>query len=137
MSIISATIKFPYQYKTIEFGRIANPKIALPVLIKKGWEELDFLVDSGADTTTFPLELVDQLQADINFKKKTDVVGIEDSKIFGYPGKVQIKIGNLVFAIRCYFIESSVIPLLGRLDIWDKFTIVFDNIKREVVFERI
>ena len=38
-----------------------------------------------------------------------------------------------IFLQRCYFIESNVDPLLGRLDFWNLFSINFNNIKKQTV----
>lgn len=137
MFTLKKITKFPYQYKNIEFGQIVDPIISLPILTKVGWESLDFLIDSGADVTTIPLDLTGQLKYPPNLKKKVKIGGVEGGMVTGFPGKIQIKIGNGQLAARCYFIESDVIPLLGRLDLWNKFTIIFDNMKGEVVFRKI
>lgn len=55
----------------------------------------------------------------------------------GYPSQIQIQLPRQELTVRCYFIDSDIIPLLGRIDIWDKFSIIFDNIKKEVVFKEI
>lgn len=47
------------------------------------------------------------------------------------------KIGFLVDSGSDAFVRSNIIPLLGRLDIWDKFNWIFDNQKKQVIFERI
>lgn len=137
MSTSPAIIKFPYRYKRLKFGLIPNPVISIPVLAKAGWEEISFLVDSGADTTSLPLDWAKYLQCEMNIKRKTKISGIENAGTFGFPGKMRIKLGHTELNVRCYFMDSNVIPLLGRLDIWGKFSIVFDNMKEEVVFKSI
>lgn len=137
MSISSKIIKFPYRYKRIKFGQIVNPLISLPILTNAGWEKIHFLVDSGADTTTLPLRMSDHLKCEVDLNKKTSISGIEAFGITGFPGKITLKLGTQKLDARCYFINSNVIPLLGRLDVWDKFSIVFDNIKKEVILKSI
>lgn len=133
----SSKIKFPFQYKEIDFGRIVDPVIPLPVLTPNGWEKFDFLLDSGADTTTLPFYFTKLIKAELSPDKKTIVDGVEGRGVAGHAGKIWIKFGQNVLTIRCYFIQSDIIPLLGRLDVWDKFSIIFDNLKQEVIFETI
>lgn len=131
------SITFPYKRKTIEEGVIADPIIILPVETIYGIRELNFLVDTGADTTVLPIRLA----ADFGFKpslaKKEFVQGVGKAKVGSYRFKIKIYLGDIEYMVRCVFVESDVIPLLGRLDVWNKFTIIFDNIKEEVVFEKI
>lgn len=44
--------------------------------------------------------------------------------------------GQEKFTVRCYFVKSNTLPLLGRIDIWNKFNLFFDNKKEQVVFEK-
>lgn len=62
------------------------------------------------------------------------VSGVEGGRVAGYSSEIEIGFGRKFYKIRCVFVNSKIIPLLGRLDVWDKFSIFFDNIKEEVVF---
>lgn len=132
------SISFPYRQKTIEEGIIPDPTVRLALKTSFGIRKFDFLVDSGADTTTIPIKLAqDFLDFKPDASQKELVSGIEGRAIEAYRSFVEILLGDHFYKVRCIFIRSAVIPLLGRLDIWDKFTIIFDNMKREVVFEGI
>ena len=126
---------FPYQYKHIEFGEVFNPYISIPVKASWGWQNLWFLVDSGADTTMLTLSLANQLGLNVNKNKKTELFGIGENSVPAYPGKINLKLGNFIFDARCYFIDAEDSTLLlGRLDIFDKFNIYFDSTNQKVVF---
>jgi len=129
---------FPYQYKKIEYGKVFNPYISIPVNARWGWQNLWFLVDSGADTTMLTLSLANQLGLEINKNKKTKLFGIGENYVPAYPGKINLKLGNFVIDARCYFIdaEDSVL-LLGRMDIFEKFNIYFDSTNQKVIFNHI
>jgi len=133
---VSTKIKFPLLFKKINFGKIADPVVDLPIKTTSGWHRLEFLVDSGADATSLPLEIVEFIGAKIDKRKKTIMGGVGGRGIKAYPSKIKIKLGDQELEIRCYFIESDVIPLLGRTDFWDQFNLVFDNQKQEIVFEK-
>ena len=123
---------FPYQTKLIDEGKISVPVVTVELETIKGFWPFEMLLDSGADVTTLPL--VSLASYFPNFKKdpknKIIIGGVEGRGIFAYSHSIHTKLGNRNFLLRCYFIESNVAPLLGRLDFWDKFSINFDNEKQ-------
>lgn len=131
------SIKFPYRYKVIDFGKIVDPLVDFEVETSRGWQEVRFLIDSGADSTTLPLSLAGRWGIKIDRSQRTKIGGVEGKGVYGYPSKIKIRVGKEEFEARCYFIESETIPLLGRTDIFDKFSIIFDNRNQEVVFEKL
>jgi len=131
-------LRFPYLFKKIDSEVIADPTVPLEIETSFGYRKIFFLVDSGADATTLPLKKYQNLFGlDIKKITRTRIGGIEGKGIYGYLKELKFRFGKEVFGIRCYFVESDIMPLLGRLDIWDKFTIVFDNMKQEVIFRPI
>lgn len=135
---MSTEIKFPYRHKRIDEGIIPDPTIEIKVLTVKGWRRFDFLIDSGADTTCLPLSPYAEL---LGFrpdpKKKIKIGGVEGKGVTAYPGKIKIKIGGKEMTLRCYFLRSRIMPLLGRLDFWNKFSLLFDNKKKEITLKPI
>jgi len=132
------TLTFPYQYKQIEFGKVFNPYIPVPVKARWGWQNLWFLVDSGADTTMLTLSLANQLGLNIDKNKKSKLFGIGEKSVTAYPGKIELKFGDSFVIVRCYFIDSEDSTLLlGRLDVFDKFNIFFYSTNQKVVFNHI
>lgn|GEM_PF-3575788 len=133
---MSTKIVFPYQFKVINKEEVADPVIYLDVVTKFGLRKIGFLVDSGSDTVVLPLAPYHfwfNFQPDI--KTATTLGGIEGKGVTAYPGKIALQISKEEFNIRCYFVKSNTMPLLGRLDIWDKFSWIFDNKKKLVIFE--
>jgi hypothetical protein len=135
---VSTKILFPYQYKIIDNERLANPFVRLNVTTQLGVRKIGFLVDSGSDTVVLPLSPYRfWFNFTPNVKEKTILGGVEGRGVAAYPSKITLQIGTEDILTRCYFILSNTMPLLGRLDIWDKFNWFFDNKKAQVVFERI
>ena len=130
------SIKFPYRYKFVDFGKIVDPLVDLEVETSRGWQEVRFLIDSGADATTLPLSLAGEWGIKIDRSQRVKIGGVEGRGVYGYPAEITIRIGEEELGVRCYFIESETIPLLGRTDIFDKFSLIFDNKNKEVVFEK-
>lgn len=126
-------MRFPYEKKRIEEGDLLDPRVILEVMTKMGFLKIKFLVDSGADVTTLPIEPYAEL---FDFKKtaKVKIGGIEGSGVTAYPHSLTVGLDIKKFRMRCYLIESRVDPLLGRLDFWNIYSINFDNKARETIF---
>lgn len=120
------SISFPYEKKRIKEQEISDPRIILEIKTKFGFLKIKFLLDSGADVTTFPIFPYSEL-FDFKKSKKTKIGGIEGRGINAYPFSIKTRLEKEEFTLRCYFIESKIDPLLGRLDFWKLFSIYFDN----------
>lgn len=131
------SIRFPYVSKQIEEDIIPDPIATLTVKTIFGQQNFDFLVDSGADTTTLPLLWAPLFGFKKDISMKTWVGGVEGGKIAGYPSTIEIKFNNNFLKIRILFVDSNVAPLLGRLDVWDNFSILFDNKRKETIFYKL
>ena len=130
---------YPYKYKTIEEGKIVNPRILLPLKTSNGWLDIWFILDSGADTTMLTLSTAKEYGLDYDIKNGAKLYGIGDMGINAYPGVVELKFRqNFRLKIRCYFIDAEDSTLLlGRLDIFDKFNITFDSLEKKIIFKSI
>lgn len=126
---------FPYQYKRINFGRLFNPLVLLPVKASWGWQALWFLVDSGADTLMLPVALAKRLKLSFDSSIKIKLYGIGKQALYASPGEVVLKIGDREIKARSFFVYSKDSALLlGRLDIFEQFSIMFDKEKQSVIF---
>lgn len=126
---------FPYRYKQINFGKIFNPLALIPVKASWGWQRLWFLIDSGADVTMIPVSLANELGIKYNPNAKDKLYGIGQQALPASPGKLKLMIGNREIEIRSYFVHSQdSILLLGRLDIFEQFSVNFDRSSQSVIF---
>lgn len=136
--LVPTKITFPYQFKTTKDITIPDSVIYLDVVTSFGLRRIGFLVDSGSDTVVLPLS---PYHFWFNFKpdqrKVVTLGGVEGKGVEAYPSKIKLQIGEEKFTVHCYFAKSNTMPLLSRLDIWDKFNWIFDNNKMQVIFERI
>ena len=132
---MSTKILFPYQYKIINNERLADPFVYLNVNTQFGIRKVGFLVDSGSDTVILPLS---PYRFWFNFIPRAQDItilgGVEGRGVTAYPGRITLQINKENIETRCYFVKSDTMPLLGRLDIWDKFNWFFDNKRQQVVF---
>lgn len=129
------SISFPFHTKTIEEGDIPNPVATLTIKTNFGEQNLDFLVDSGADTTTLPLAWAELFNFTPNDEEKTWIGGVEGGRIAAYPASIEIAFDKKFYTVRCVFVTSDTMPLLGRVDVWGNFSILFDNQKQQTTFE--
>ena len=126
---------FPYQYKQIELGKLFNPMALLPVKTAQGWQNLWFLVDSGADTVMLPVGLAKALGLKFDSSVVTSLWGIGKQAVTASPGKVTFKINSRELIVRSYFVHTNDSALLlGRLDVFEKFSVSFDRKRQAVVF---
>lgn len=133
-----STFTFPYRYKYILEGKIIDPLISLPVKTSIGWQNAWFLLDSGADTTMLTLSFAKAFGLWHDNKKRVKLYGIAGKSVYAYPGKIELKIASKVLKVRCYYIDAQDSTfLLGRLDIFDKFSIIFDSVKKQIILKNI
>lgn len=130
------SFSFPYEYKQIEEGILPNPRITIELKGENGFFPVKFLVDTGADVTTLPLGVFSPFfHFKINIKDRITISGVEGKGIYAYPSPLTMRLKNNIFTVRSYFIESSIEPLLGRLDFWNLFSLTFDNhTKKTIIF---
>lgn len=126
---------FPYRYKQIDFGRIFNPLALIPVKASWGWQRLWFLIDSDADVTMMPASLANRLEIKYESNVKDKLYGIGQQALLASPGRLKMMIDGREIEIRSYFVHSqSSILLLGRLDVFEQFSVNFDKSLQSVVF---
>jgi len=95
-------------------------------------------VDSGADISLFPRHVGETLLVlRIEYGKEHVLLGIggEPVKSFIHDG-IEMKLGEQIFRTRVAFAESDTVPhILGRMDVSDRFNVVFDHNRRQTCFE--
>jgi hypothetical protein len=125
---------FPYITKGIAGENLVAPELHLEVKTLLGIKNIPFLLDSGADITSLPLEPYAKLLGVKPQKnQKVTIDGVEGKGVGAFPAQIAAKLGNRNFSLRSYLLESNIDPLLGRLDFWDLFSINFDNFKKQTV----
>jgi len=134
-STVKSVLTYPYHYKRIDFGKVFNPLVLLPVKTAGGWQNLWFLADSGADTVMLPIALARKLGLQFDSSIRTKLYGIGEQAVYASPGKITLTINSREITARSYFVYSpSSTLLLGRLDIFEEFSVIFDRENQEIVF---
>jgi hypothetical protein len=128
--------KFPYVYAEVErFGRLFYPVITLDVETIFGWKKFDFLVDTGADATTFPATILPYLGIEKTKLKKSKTLGVGGISVITYDAKIKIKILDKIVNIESSITFDRGTPfLLGRKDIFEeKFNLTLDSKNKQTI----
>jgi len=63
------SIDFPYEKKYIEEGFLIDPRVNVEIKTNRGFLVVKFLLDSGADVTTLPINPYLELLISVSIKK--------------------------------------------------------------------
>jgi len=128
---------FPFASKsTVSFGTIPTLSLWLSLETPIGLIPFYFLFDTGADVSSLPTSSAEKLGIDLDTCPKEPMSGFEGTTIFVYRSQIRIHLIKNSFAVPCVFNPNEDVPiLLGRAGIIDRFTIVSDGRKKEMIFE--
>lgn len=129
---------FPFNFiGNTKLGKIYRPYAIVSVYskIRKKWQPLEMIIDSGADYSLFPKKYA--LIFGINLNTECNVettLGIGGSETVYQYKKLPVKIGSWIEDIPVGFLERDDIPpLLGRLNCLENFRLILD--KKNSFFE--
>lgn len=81
-----------------------------------------------------PASLANRLEIKYESNVKDKLYGIGQQALLASPGRLKMMIDGREIEIRSYFVHSqSSILLLGRLDIFEQFSVNFDKSSQSVV----
>ena len=125
--------EFPLNEKITPLGTCSDPTIIVEVLTKDGFRSFNFIFDTGADCTILPRYLSKIVGVDLSACKIVQSYGLKNEPVKVFVAKITIRIAKLEFPIRCLFTEDdSTSLLLGRMDIFSRFNITFDNKHKKI-----
>jgi len=117
-------------------GVIYRPVADIFVQSKKGkWIELHPYIDSGADITLIPLSLGEYLGFEIDKSEIKELRGVGGEPVPVMLVTAHLKIGECELDARiAWALTEEVPPLLGRLDIFERFRVIFDEKEKKIIF---
>ena len=127
-------IEFPYRKeKSSTFGVIFRP--VAKVILQEEFDQWLY-VDSGADITLIPLSVGDLIGfRRIRRDKLQSIMGVGKSSVPIIVKKASMRIGSVSFDARVAWSQvEDVPPLLGRTDVFRKFSITFRERERVTTF---
>lgn len=134
-------LKFPFEYVEIEgLGRLFYPIAKLELKTIYGYKEFDFLVDTGADVTTLPVDILPVLGIKKADCKISNTLGVGGIKIKTYEFLLPIKFRQLELSITASAVDAgnnSMPLLLGRKDVFEnRFNLILDSKQKIVIIKK-
>lgn len=132
MSLSTAPKIFPYYFN----GEGFFPAIPLIASVGKNDVKMQALIDSGATISVFKHEIAQELGLTIE-KGEEVILGGVGGRIKGYIHKLEVTIAGIKFLCPVVFSREYLVSfnLLGRDVFFEKFKIIFDEKKKQVVLE--
>lgn len=126
----SDAVIFPYGVRLKEGGAIDTlpvAKIALPD--KNGeWLSLFLVIDSGATLSALPASDASMLGIRLEDGEAVSISGIDGQLMTGWIHRIKARLGKRELVFPAALLENSYAPrILGRLGVFDQFTIVFEE----------
>lgn len=135
-------LEFPFEFVNVEgLGKLFYPLVRVEVDTIFGWKKFDFLVDTGADITTFSSAIVPFLGVDLNKLPKSTVTGVGGIEATVRETPVSVRLGNSVFEIKASITgdaeEKGSVFLLGKKDILEeRFSLVLDSKRKVTILKK-
>lgn len=128
-------IIFPYREERSKLiGTIYRPVALVELKSGFGWVPEWMYVDSGADISLLPRSLGDLLGFEVT-QDIQEIRGVGDSVVPVIIKDIDVRLGGDVFNARmAWSLIEEVPPLLGRIDMFDKFEVTFKQHEKKVVF---
>jgi hypothetical protein len=125
-------IKFPYKtYKTFPC-----PIVPIQLQGPQGWITFDAYVDSGAFYSIFSTQDAQLMGLDYRAGRRSSITVGDGNTIPVYFHTLPMMVGNISFNAVIGFSQKLGVGfnLLGRRSIFEKFVIVFDDVKKQITF---
>ncbi len=121
------------------FGEMFFPGVVAEILLSSGkYQSFEFILDSGADCTILPHFVASLTGNHLPKRADAHMTGVMGISQACYKGEVSLKIGTQEFQVRCLFTGSNKTPfLIGRIDFFSIFRILFDGNDCNIVLTRL
>lgn len=112
--------------------------LTVHVRTRWGYQAYRFLIDTGADLSLIPRSMAGDLDIDLARCVEDRCIGIEGHPVTVHQATMDLRIGDVDVPVRCSISSSDTIPfLLGRADVFSRFSITFDNRAKRITFTAI
>lgn len=128
----------PYQQTLYKhFGNAINPQVKLPVKTLTGYQDYEFLIDSGAVVSALPKVAALDLGANLDNLPRITIEGFAGQKTFAYRGEFVIKVGKEEVILPVVFSENpNASNILGRIGFFDQFNVLFNAQNKVITINR-
>ena len=118
-------------------GEILRPVADIRLQTRKGkWIKYEAFIDSGADITIIPYSVGKYIGFEMKEENLVQFQGVAGKDVPTILTKVKMRIGEVELEPRvAWALIEEAPPLLGRLDIFDRFNITFKEREGKIIFE--
>jgi hypothetical protein len=127
-------IEYSHSYPYLKYANIFQPMLPIDVFYGNNHFKGNGLLDSGATAPIFDMTVADALGLRLTTNNMQLMNGIAGNSK-AYSAHVYLKLGPLPQPVKCtvYFMPKLNTPnLLGRIGIFDKFHIGFDDASHQI-----
>ncbi|KKT36063.1 MAG: hypothetical protein UW22_C0045G0013 [Candidatus Gottesmanbacteria bacterium GW2011_GWB1_44_11c] len=111
-----------------DIGSVMEPVLQIPVKTLLGFENTEFVLDSGAVISSLPRNWAEKIGKDLAYAKRISFKGFGNTLSFAYQSDMTVRLGTENVDLPVVFTESEgTRALLGRKGVFDQYSIVFDH----------
>lgn len=133
---MAKAVFFPYERILTPIGFVWIPLARVEISRQSIRMELDMIVDTGADLTMIPYQVGVNLGLRRGRSRITTLSGISGGTPYVLK-RVSFRIGPFRVSARTAWAQRDDVPmLLGRVDMLDRFKVIFDGRRRRVTIRR-
>jgi len=127
-------IEFRFEKRnTKRLGQILKPIIPVSIIGPKRNLNIFMLLDSGADLSLIPYSVGETIGLELDIENRSEVQGIGEGSVPYILTTVKLKIEEVEIPIRMGWALIEEVPfILGRLDIFKKFSIEFREFENKI-----
>lgn len=116
-----------------DLGTVFEPLVTLPLKTQTGYEEWEFLLDSGAVVSSLPREWAEKMGKDLAMMQRSTFRGFGGVTSFAYQGEMQVMLGDNEHIIPVVFTEAGgTKSLLGRKGFFEQYSVYFNHKERRI-----
>lgn len=116
-----------------DLGSVFEPLVSLPVKTTTGYQDNQFLLDSGAVISSLPREWAEKTGQDLAFLQRSTFRGFGGATSFAYRGEMMILLGETEVSLPVVFTEAAgTKSLLGRKGFFEDYSIYFNHQERQI-----
>ena len=130
-------IEFEFQKRHSQrLGEILKPIIPVTIIGPKRSLNVFMLLDSGTDLSLIPYSLGETVGIELDIENRSEVHGIGEGSVPYILSQLKLKIGKVEISARVEWALIEEVPfILGRLDIFQKFSIEFREFENRIVLD--
>lgn len=128
-------MEFTFEEKhSLRFGQVLKPVIPMRIIGPRREAKVFMLLDSGADISFIPYSIGETIGLEFDISNRSEVEGIGEGTVPYILSHVKLPIGDVEIPARVGWALIEEVPLLlGRLDVFQKFSVEFREFENKII----